>query len=180
MLRHHCIEVPNSATAGPGEHVPRPHAPAAPFPSSLPPPAAWLRLDPDAAVARLEGLRATDERTEHLYRKAIHVLGVHGRFDEAVGLVPRLTEMGIRPSIEVYNSLINACSRQRNLEAAMSVLDSMRESGVEPDGVTYGSLMHAAGRARQPDEALKLLAQAKEEGVMPTASMYNTALHGLI
>lgn len=142
----------------------------------------WLQSNPDDAVSR--AARLSSSSPPHVvikqYSIAIHALGVHGRFDEAVALVSQLTQRGFSPDMEMYNSLINACARQRNMEAALSVLDSMRDAGLEADSITYNTLMHTANRAGDPDQALRLLAAAKEEGVMPTSDMYNTAIHGLI
>ncbi|PWA44449.1 tetratricopeptide-like helical domain-containing protein [Artemisia annua] len=56
--------------------------------------------------------------------------GVYTKWD------PRL-----EPDIIVYNSVLNACVRQKNLEGAFWVLQQLKEQGKQPNSITYGLVM---------------------------------------
>ncbi|PWA53519.1 Pentatricopeptide repeat-containing protein [Artemisia annua] len=57
-------------------------------------------------------------------------IGVYTKWD------PRL-----EPDIIVYNSVLNACVRQKNLEGAFWILQQLKELGKQPNSITYGLAM---------------------------------------
>ncbi|XP_023736395.1 pentatricopeptide repeat-containing protein At1g30610, chloroplastic [Lactuca sativa] len=47
----------------------------------------------------------------------------------------------LEPDIIVYNAVLNACVRQKNLEGAFWVLQQLKEQGQQPNTITYGLVM---------------------------------------
>nr|XP_043624166.1 pentatricopeptide repeat-containing protein At1g30610, chloroplastic [Erigeron canadensis] len=47
----------------------------------------------------------------------------------------------LEPDTIVYNAVLNACVRQKNLEGAFWVLQQLREQGQKPNSITYGLVM---------------------------------------
>ncbi|KAI7754853.1 hypothetical protein M8C21_020856 [Ambrosia artemisiifolia] len=47
----------------------------------------------------------------------------------------------LEPDIIVYNAVLNACVRQKNLEGAFWVLQQLKQQGQQPNSVTYGLVM---------------------------------------
>lgn len=47
----------------------------------------------------------------------------------------------LEPDIIVYNAVLNACVRQKNLEGAFWVFQQLKEQGQQPNTITYGLVM---------------------------------------
>ncbi|XP_076926617.1 pentatricopeptide repeat-containing protein At1g30610, chloroplastic-like [Bidens hawaiensis] len=47
----------------------------------------------------------------------------------------------LEPDIIVYNAMLNACVRQKNLEGAFWVLQQLKQQGLQPNSITYGLVM---------------------------------------
>ncbi|KAI3731770.1 hypothetical protein L1987_62959 [Smallanthus sonchifolius] len=47
----------------------------------------------------------------------------------------------LEPDITVYNAVLNACVRQKNLEGAFWVLQQLKQQGLQPNSITYGLVM---------------------------------------
>ncbi|KAL4586341.1 hypothetical protein LXL04_010977 [Taraxacum kok-saghyz] len=47
----------------------------------------------------------------------------------------------LEPDIIVYNAVLNACVRQKNLEGAFWVFQELKEHGQQPNSITYGLVM---------------------------------------
>ncbi|KAI3818433.1 hypothetical protein L1987_12240 [Smallanthus sonchifolius] len=47
----------------------------------------------------------------------------------------------LEPDIIVYNAVLNACVRQKNLEGAFWVLQQLKQQGLQPNSITYGLVM---------------------------------------
>ncbi|KAJ0435528.1 putative tetratricopeptide-like helical domain superfamily [Helianthus annuus] len=47
----------------------------------------------------------------------------------------------LEPDIIVYNAVLNACVRQKNLEGAFWVLQQLKQQGQQPNSITYGLVM---------------------------------------
>ncbi|KAK1412144.1 hypothetical protein QVD17_33150 [Tagetes erecta] len=47
----------------------------------------------------------------------------------------------LEPDIIVYNAVLNACVRQKNLEGAFWVLQQLKQQGLQPNSITHGLVM---------------------------------------
>lgn len=59
----------------------------------------------------------------------------------------------IQPDEVLYNCLIDACTRFRDLGRAIEVFKLMQEDGIKPSAVTYGILIKAYGQENRIDDA---------------------------
>ncbi|GMH17340.1 hypothetical protein Nepgr_019181 [Nepenthes gracilis] len=72
--------------------------------------------------------------------------------EEADGLFQEMVEMGLKPDIVSYNSLIDVYCKNREMDKVYKVLDEMHEQGILPDVITYTSLIGGLGLVGQPDK----------------------------
>ncbi|KAK9699605.1 hypothetical protein RND81_08G184500 [Saponaria officinalis] len=96
--------------------------------------------------------------------------------EEAEGFFEEMKEMGVKPDVVSYNSLIDVYCKRMEIEKAYRLIDKMREEDVCPDVITYTSLIGGLGLAGQPDKARDLLTEMKEYGCYPDVPAYNAAI----
>ncbi|KAL9227163.1 hypothetical protein vseg_002888 [Gypsophila vaccaria] len=96
--------------------------------------------------------------------------------EDAEAFFEEMREMGVRPDVVSYNSLIDVYCKCMEVEKAHRLIDRMREEDVCPDVITYTSLIGGLGLAGQPDKARDLLNEMKEYGCYPDVPAYNAAI----
>lgn len=96
--------------------------------------------------------------------------------EDAEGFFMEMREMGVRPDVVTYNSLMDVYCKGREIEKASKVLDEMREQDLSPDVITYTSLIGGLGLIGQPDKARDVLKEMKEYGIYPDVPAYNAAI----
>lgn len=96
--------------------------------------------------------------------------------EEAEGFFGEMKEMGVKPDIVSYNSLIDVYCKGREIEKAYKVVDKMREEDISPDVITYTSIIGGLGLVGQPDKARDVLKEIKEYGCYPDVAAYNAAI----
>ncbi|GMH24598.1 hypothetical protein Nepgr_026441 [Nepenthes gracilis] len=96
--------------------------------------------------------------------------------EEADGFFQEMVEMGLKPDIVSYNSLIDVYCKNREMDKVYKVLDEMHEQGILPDVITCTSLIGGLGLVGQPDKARDVLKEMKEFGCYPDVAAYNATI----
>ncbi|KAI5350140.1 hypothetical protein L3X38_003031 [Prunus dulcis] len=110
---------------------------------------------------------------EFNYSKIIGLLGEEGLIEEAVRCFQEMKSHNLRPSLEVYNSVIHGCARQGNFDDALFFLNEMKEMNLAPETDTYDGLIEAYGKYRMYDEIGMCVKKMKLNGCSPDHITYN-------
>uniref|UniRef100_A0A2C9VSC5 Pentacotripeptide-repeat region of PRORP domain-containing protein n=1 Tax=Manihot esculenta TaxID=3983 RepID=A0A2C9VSC5_MANES len=95
--------------------------------------------------------------------------------EEAESFFEEMKELGVKPDVVSYNSLIDVYCKGREMEKAYKVLEKMREEDISPV-ITYTSIIGVLGLIGQPDKARDVLKEMKEYGCYPDVAAYNAAI----
>ncbi|KDP28300.1 hypothetical protein JCGZ_14071 [Jatropha curcas] len=96
--------------------------------------------------------------------------------EEAESFFEEMRELGIKPDVVSYNSLIDVYCKGREMEKAYKMVEKMREEDISPDVITYTSIIGGLGLIGQPDKARDVLKEMKEYGCYPDVAAYNAAI----
>lgn len=110
---------------------------------------------------------------EFHYSKIIGLLSEEGLMEEAAPCFQEMKSHDLRPSLEVYNSLIHGFARQGNFDDALFYLNEMREMNVAPETDTYDGLIEAYGKYKMYDEMGMCVKKMKLNGCPPDHITYN-------
>ncbi|KAH7573366.1 hypothetical protein ACOSP7_006996 [Xanthoceras sorbifolium] len=110
---------------------------------------------------------------EFNYEKIIVVLGEEGLMEVAVNALQEMKGHGLRPSLQIYNSIIHCNSRNRNFDDALFFLAEMKEINLAPQTDTYTGLIRAYGKHKMYDEIGMCLKKMKLDGCSPDHITYN-------
>ena len=81
----------------------------------------------------------------------------------AVELLDSMQELKIVPPTVLFNRVIAACAKAKELEAASDVFHKMKAQNVAPDTVTYNTLISAAAQTGRSNAALRLFEMCEED-----------------
>ncbi|KAK6279330.1 hypothetical protein POUND7_019597 [Theobroma cacao] len=107
------------------------------------------------------------------YEKIIGLLGEEGRVGQAVQALREMGGYGLKPSLEVYNSIIHAYARNGKFDDALSFLNEMKEIGLAPETDTYDGLIEAYGKYKMYDEIGTCLKKMELDRCRPDHFTYN-------
>lgn len=69
-----------------------------------------------------------------------------------------------RPDEILYNCLMDACIRLKDINRAVALFNEMQMADIKPSSVTYGILIKAYGQANQLQNAFNAFLKMKENG----------------
>ncbi|KAM1142689.1 hypothetical protein ACFX2B_031296 [Malus domestica] len=110
---------------------------------------------------------------EFNYSKIIGLLSEEGLMEEAALCFQEMKSHDLRPSLEVYNSMIHGFARQGNFDDALFYFNEMREMNVAPETDTYDGLIEAYGKYKMYDEMGMCVKKMKLNGCPPDHITYN-------
>lgn len=96
--------------------------------------------------------------------------------EEAESFFEEMKDMGVKPDIVSYNSLIDVYCKGREVDKAFKIVEMMKEKDIMPDVITYTSIIGGLGLIGQPDKARDGLKEMKEHGVYPDVPACNAAI----
>ncbi|KAF7818099.1 putative pentatricopeptide repeat-containing protein [Senna tora] len=96
--------------------------------------------------------------------------------EEAEGFFKEMKEIGVKPDIVSYNSLIDVYCKGKEMAKAYKMIDEMQNEDIVPDVITYTSIIGGLGLIGQPDKARDVLKEMKEYGCYPDVAAYNAAI----
>merc|ERR1719378_1603508 len=84
----------------------------------------------------------------------VKLFGRTRRLNQAFEIVEQITaKNGLRPNLQVYTCLMQACIQNRQIERALAVHDTMVSDGVQPDEKCYSVLVRGCLQSSRPDKA---------------------------
>lgn len=107
------------------------------------------------------------------YERIIVLLGQEGLIEEAVNALKEMKGLGLKPSLQVYNSIVHGYSRNGKFDKALCYLEEMKEFGLVVDTSTYFGLIEAYGKHEMYDEISMCIKKMKLDGVRPDHLTYN-------
>lgn len=115
------------------------------------------------------------------YEQAVQACAVAGRTEEAIQTLSRMESMGFRPTTFIYNVVMEACSKAKDLPRALALKRRMQSTQVEFDVVSCNTLLNAFAVCGRWDEALSFLQRMPGHyHVSPNLVSYNTALKACV
>lgn len=77
-----------------------------------------------------------------------------------------------------YNSILDGCTKQRNVTEALRVLEEMKASGIKPSNYTLSILVKLLGNARRLGQAMQMVEDlSKEHHLKPNIQVYTCLIH---
>ncbi|CAK9139713.1 unnamed protein product [Ilex paraguariensis] len=110
---------------------------------------------------------------EFNYEKIIGLLVEEGLIEEAVVGFEEMKSHGLKPSLDIYNSVIHGFARKGRFEDALCYMKGMEEIGLKPDTETYDGLIQAYGSHRMYDEMGQCVKEIESNGCLPDHVTYN-------
>lgn len=104
------------------------------------------------------------------------------RLEEAERICEEALNMDLKGSrTRMWDYLLVAHARRRNLANVNRILQRMVEANVDYDAMTYAALMQALAMVRQPDRAYTILKEVmKDAGIKATSFHYAVVMGGFI
>ncbi|KAH9318733.1 hypothetical protein KI387_020502 [Taxus chinensis] len=103
--------------------------------------------------------------------------------ERALSFYDEMLQLGQRPDIVTYNSLLhalckdrNALYRDRGMRTVIKIMEEMKNSGCHPDLKTYTILIGGLGLIRENDQARMMLVEMRDHGCHPDAAAYNAVI----
>ena len=98
----------------------------------------------------------------------IKAYGMKGEAEKALDVVRMMIELGLRPDLVTYNTLIDACEKNGRLEEATRIFrQELPEQGLKPDIFTYTVMLNMHGKRGKFAEALGYFEEAIRVGLRP-------------
>lgn len=119
----------------------------------------------------LKVLRIVEEKkltcVQEGYSIVMKALCDHRRAEEAGNLFGRMLDIGLKPKLIVYNSVISMLCKLGDLDNATGVFEIMSKNRCLPDSLTYIALIHAHGEFKNWKVAYDLLIEMLSFGWIP-------------
>jgi pentatricopeptide repeat protein len=96
---------------------------------------------------------------------------------EAIQVLRYCREMGVRPRINGYSSLIAGCYKANQFTQALQVFEVMRNDGFVPKNVTYSRVLSSALKSNQHQLVLEIFDDMLRHKVDTSIIIYNNILN---
>lgn len=124
---------------------------------------------------KLEGLDCSEDLFIHViqcYQRA-------GSADQALKMLYRIREFGCKPTVRIYNHLLDLLLDENRFQLINPVYNNMKGEGLEPNVFTYNILIKALCQNGKVDGACKLLVEMSSKGCPPDAVSYTTIVSSM-
>ncbi|KAK6944322.1 Pentatricopeptide repeat [Dillenia turbinata] len=111
----------------------------------------------------------------YLCRDMFRIYQQCGLVDKLAALYYQLLKSEIKWDQEMYNCVINCCSRALPVDELSRVFEEMIQQGFEPNTITYNVMLDVFGKSRLFKKASKVFSMAKQQGAVDVIS-YNTII----
>ena len=105
------------------------------------------------------------------------------RMDLAAKLWSDLSELGVRPGVTMWTSLLDTYANLRDSSRVMDIWRMMRREGIQPDVLSYRALISALFDDRQLEEAMRNFGEYQrlfKDHSDRAITVYNTVIRGLL
>lgn len=119
------------------------------------------------------GLRPSSESFEMI----IQALGKMLQWRRALFVMELMDDLAIPRTLVMYNAVISACAKSKEVVQAKSLLGRMRKDLIRPDIFSYNAVLSACASTSHWQDALSILDQCyREPGVTPDIYTYTNAI----
>ncbi|KAG9449186.1 hypothetical protein H6P81_009151 [Aristolochia fimbriata] len=95
---------------------------------------------------------------EFTYVLFIDAWFAHNRIDDAYSYFMKMVESGLRPSVGVYNKVVNELLKAVQVDRAKELYNQMLEKELKPDGTSYNLIfMGLCEHGKMDDRQLRLM-----------------------
>ncbi|XP_021749771.1 pentatricopeptide repeat-containing protein At1g51965, mitochondrial-like [Chenopodium quinoa] len=109
----------------------------------------------------------------------IESLCTAGKTVEAIDLLDKIHEKGIDTDIMMYNTVLSALGRSKQISHLHDLFEKMKRDGPPPDIFSYNILISSFGRVGKVDEAVKIFEQLEDSDFKPDIVSYNSLINCL-
>ena len=96
-----------------------------------------------------------------------------GRLNDALLLLEKMKQSGVRPDVSAYTTIIAGFAKSKNLEMAERLFQEMHKEAVdEPDLFAFNTMAIAYMNADKFDEAFNIIKEMESKGVIPNLVSY--------
>merc|ERR1719310_2213307 len=86
----------------------------------------------------------------------------------------QMLSAGVRPNMNVYNTLVKAISKAGDADRAEVYLCKMRKDGVQPNTLTYNAVLEACAGVDNAAKSWELFMDMQRVGVRPNSETFCT------
>ncbi|GAM17107.1 hypothetical protein SAMD00019534_002820 [Acytostelium subglobosum LB1] len=103
-----------------------------------------------------------------IYSLVLRALGIAGDVDGALAVFERLLTEKVKPTVHMFDGVLNAHLNAAKVDDAFKILQSMEDKyNLVPDHVNYTTMIKGLAKNGQIDTAIELFSDAKVKGMDP-------------
>ncbi|KAF3454277.1 hypothetical protein FNV43_RR04724 [Rhamnella rubrinervis] len=106
----------------------------------------------------------------------INALTMGGKIEIALICLDRMLNLGCRPSLFTYNSLIKCLCQEGLFEDAKSLIDFMKSQGIVPDHATYLIMINEYCKRGDLELAFGIMDNMDDWGMKPGVAIYDSVI----
>lgn len=110
---------------------------------------------------------------EFNYEKIIELLNEEDLAEELVLALDQMRTHGLKPSLEIYNSVIHCFARKGDFSKALYFLSELKENNLIAVAETYHGLIQSYGKYRMYGELDECVKKMESDGCTPDHITYN-------
>ncbi|XP_065861507.1 pentatricopeptide repeat-containing protein At4g14190, chloroplastic [Euphorbia lathyris] len=110
------------------------------------------------------------------YEKIIVLLSEEGLMEDASSALIEMKRFGLRPSLQIYNSIIHGYSGNGKFNDALFYLNQIKQVKLTPESYTYDGLIQGYGKYKMYDEVGMSLKKMEMDGCSPDQATYNLVI----
>lgn len=133
-------------------------------------------MEGGSTATTIEEKRLHPEPTLSTYLEVIECCVAANKVDQALQLIKSMIDRGNTPSVDTFELVISALSRNLQWRRAKELLNLMDKLDVPKTVLTYNTIISACCKSKEAGVAKGLLTQMKREGVKPSIVSYNSVL----
>jgi pentatricopeptide repeat protein len=131
----------------------------------------------DAAWDALEALHSEGTTVDITAVKVVIRASVAlGDLQRAFGTYQICAELGVKPTLDTYHSLLSGCIVARHRELGNRLIAEMKEAKIKPDARTYEKLIVLCLTGETYEDAFFYLEEMKAENLYPPLSVYEAII----
>lgn len=111
----------------------------------------------------------------YMLRDMLRIYQRCGKIDKLKDLYYQILKTGVTWDQEMYNCVINCCSRALPIDEISEIFDEMLQRGFVPNTITFNVMLDVYGKAKLLKKARKLFLMAQKWDLVDTIS-YNTII----
>jgi pentatricopeptide repeat protein len=139
-----------------------------------------IRASTDAVDAAWDALEALHSEGETVNITAVNVVirasVALGDLQRAFGTYQICAELGVKPTLDTYHSLLSGCIVAQHRELGNRLIADMKAAKIKPDARTYERLIVLCLTGETYEDAFFYLEEMKAENLYPPLSVYEAII----